>query len=124
MGMAAKTATKAEIENKPKQKRRGNPAWVAGAESPNPGGRPLGTITALLRKKLDTDKFVDALLDMAYAKDLGAMREVYRRLEGEPLQRILLVREQAMALGRERGWQEDDIKRFAARAEELAAGTG
>ncbi len=52
------------------------------------------------------------------------MREVYRRMEGEPLQRILLVREQALALGRERGWQEDDIKRFAARAEELAAGTG
>ncbi len=120
----AKTATKDNTELRTTAKPRGRP-FTAGKDSRrNEGGRPLGTITALLRKKLDTDKFVDALLDMAYAKDLGAMREVYRRMEGEPLQRILLVREQAMALGRERGWQEDDIKRFAARAEELAAGTG
>ncbi len=116
--MAAKTATKKVPAN------RAATGQFEPGQSGNPSGRPLGTITALLRKKLDTEKFVNALLDMAYAKDLGAMREVYRRLEGEPLQRILLVREQAMALGRERGWQEDDIKRFAARAEELAAGTG
>ncbi len=121
----AKTATQPASEQTASRPKRKAPrtAFKPG-QSGNPGGRPLGTITALLRKKLDTDKFVDALLDMAYAKDLGAMREVYRRMEGEPLQRILLVREQAMALGRERGWQEDDIKRFAARAEELAAGTG
>ncbi len=123
--MAAKTAAKVASEQTANRPKRAAPrtAFKPG-QSGNPGGRPRDLITSVLREKLDVNKFVDAVLALAYERDVPAIREIWRRLEGEPLQRILLVREQAMALGRERGWQDEDIKRFAARAEELAAGTG
>ena len=123
--MAAKTAKKAGANKGKNTGGKSNlaPAWKPG-QSGNPSGRPRDVITSMLRDMIDVKRFVEAVLTLAYDGDVPAIKEVYRRMEGEPLQRILLVREQAMALGRERGWQEDDIKRFAARAEELAAGTG
>ncbi len=122
--MATKKRKRATESKGPTAKSLANLKPFKPGQSGNPGGRPRDVITTMLREMIDVKRFVEAVLTLAYVGDVPAIREVYRRMEGEPLQRILLVREQAMALGRERGWQEDDIKRFAARAEELAAGTG
>ena len=48
---------KSEIENKPGAKpRAGNPAWVKGAESPNPGGRPKTDVAFRVRARRVVDE--------------------------------------------------------------------
>src|SRR5580698_9533960 len=56
------------IDNIPPEKRRGNPAWVKGGGSPNPGGRPKA-----LRE-------IEAMLDSEH-RTVENMRETYRRLK-------------------------------------------
>jgi hypothetical protein len=46
-----------EIESKPKAK-RGNPAWVKGGESPNPGGRPKVIEAFRLKARAAVDEHV------------------------------------------------------------------
>ena len=67
--------------------------------SGNPGGRPKGqSITAALRAELDRpcaddpsvtqgERLAERLVSMALAGDLGAIREVFNRVEGKAVAR-------------------------------------
>jgi len=63
-----------------------NPEWVSGCASPNPRGRPKKerSVTALLEQRADRERLADALLELAYAGDLPAIRLVLERLDGLP----------------------------------------
>lgn len=65
------------IDNIPPEK-RGNPAWVKGAQSPNPGGRP---------KKLT---LIEKMLDEEF-RGVDHMREVYTRLRALALGELVTV---------------------------------
>lgn len=53
-------------QTKPKR-RRGNPAWVKGGPSPNPGGRPRkGTaLSERIRERIDPDELIDLAVRIA-----------------------------------------------------------
>ncbi len=60
-------------------------SWKPG-QSGNPSGRPrLGnSITELIRQNLDKQRFVEALLNLAYSGDLPAIRLVMQYHDGLP----------------------------------------
>jgi hypothetical protein len=61
------------IDNIPSEKRRGNPSWVEGGPSPNPGGKP---------KKL---REIEAMLDAEF-RDVASVREMFTVLRKLALQ--------------------------------------
>jgi hypothetical protein len=95
----------------------GNPAWVKGMESPNPGGsskdgairgRPPAnprTMVAALSKRADPDRIAKILLRRAYRGDMRALEYVYDRIAGKPVQAIDAAvsekREYVLSLGAE-----------------------
>lgn len=66
------------IESKTTEKKRGNPAWVEGGPSPNPGGKP--------RKLRD----IEAMLDAEH-RTVENMREVFGRLKALALGELIHV---------------------------------
>jgi hypothetical protein len=94
----------------PKQK-RGNPNWVKGGKSPNPGGRPKSANYAgAARKWLDEN--ADALVQIHGAAalgkkpDLSAARMLVEYAEGKPKQSIDLTVDD-----RKREWAESQLTR-------------
>lgn len=67
----------AEIESKPtEKKRRGNPNWIKGGSSPNPGGKP---------KKLVE---IEAMLDAEH-RTVANMKEVFAQLRAMATENII-----------------------------------
>lgn len=67
------------IENIPVEKRnRGNPAWVKGGGSPNPGGRPKAL--AEIQRMLDEEH-----------RNVSSMREVFARLKSFAIGESVIV---------------------------------
>ena len=58
--------------------------------SGNPKGRPPKgqALTDTLREKIDKDTLADKLIAMAMEGDIGAMKYVYDRIDGKPMQSI------------------------------------
>ena len=56
----------------------------------NPAGRPKkgATLTDALKAKLSKPKLAAALLKLAYAGDVAALKYVYDRVDGTPVQRV------------------------------------
>ena len=60
-------------------------------ESGNPAGRPLkgDALTDVLRNKVDKDAVAAKLIEMAMERnDLGALKYIYDRLDGKPVETI------------------------------------
>lgn len=64
------------IESKPTQKRRGNPAWVKGGRSPNPGGKP--------KKLADIERMLDA-----EHRTVENMKEVFAQLRAMATENVI-----------------------------------
>jgi formylmethanofuran dehydrogenase subunit B len=64
--------------------------WKKGEPSPNPAGRPKsGTaLSDILRERVDAAKLADALLNVAYAGDVPAIKATLDRLEGRPRETV------------------------------------
>ena len=113
----------AKIENKPKANRGGNPAWVKGGTSPNPGGRPrTRELTDALAKIVKPAELAKELKRLALkAKEettrLAAIKYTWDRIEGTPLHRSEVtiddVRETARRMAREQGEDEEAAVREA-----------
>ena len=78
------------MSDKPKM---GNPNWIAGMASPNPQGRPLGikSLTHALEGIIDKEVMAKKLWrlasdDKAPALQLEAIKYIYARIEGSPIQ--------------------------------------
>jgi hypothetical protein len=59
-------------------------------QSGNPKGRPknVKTLTEVLRSKADPEKLSKMLLGMAYDGDFNAIKYVYDRVDGKPIETI------------------------------------
>jgi Family of unknown function (DUF5681) len=105
----------------------GNPAklrpWQPGQPSPNPGGRPKRKpLTDLLIAELETcvhgtevtraQDIIRRLVQLASGGDLGAIKYVYDRIEGQPTQK-LDVRTEAERMAAEFGLDPDEVEREA-----------
>lgn len=82
-----------QIEQHKETRRVGNPNWYPGMESPNPTGRPLGvkSLTAALEGTVDRDAMAVTLWKLAQddstpSLQLEAIKYIYARIEGNPIQ--------------------------------------
>lgn len=64
-------------------------------QSGNPNGRPKKgkTLTDILEKKLDKEKFVLELIDLAETGNMAAIKEILERIEGKVADRQRFVDE-------------------------------
>lgn len=76
---------------------KGNPKWVKGGPSPNPGGRPVpkpwrdALLLAIKEKDQDIDNLTliaRACVTAAKSGDMIAIKEIGDRLDGKPKQQV------------------------------------
>jgi hypothetical protein len=88
-------ANEVDVDDEPPRRPRGNPSWVKGGASPNPGGRPRlsQTATGALLAKTTPEDRADMLLQLALNGEseqvrLAAAQEIWNRCEGPVTRKV------------------------------------